>query len=294
MSARPSANDSIDIRHHHVDVGGVRLHVAEAGSGPLVVLLHGFPEIWYTWRRIIPPLVRAGFRVVAPDMRGYNLSDKPKGVAAYGVRALAADIAGLITALGAERASVVGHDWGAGVAWSFAMAHPDKLDRLAILNGPHPERMLEGLRRPSQILKSWYMFVFFLPKLAETILPRGDYALLTKAFRNDPIRRDAYTEADIAIYREAWSQPGALTAMVNYYRAMPYPSLRMDLTPIHAPTLVIWGDRDAYLGPDLAAPPARLVPNARVEHIADASHWIQHDHPELVSEKLVTFLRGEA
>ncbi|APR87504.1 Epoxide hydrolase [Minicystis rosea] len=293
MSAEPSASDSIDIRHHFVEVRGIRLHVAEAGSGPLVVLLHGFPEFWYTWRQIIPPLVRAGFRVVAPDMRGYNLSDKPKGVAAYGIRTLADDIAGLIKALGAERASVVGHDWGAGVAWSFAMAHPDKLDRLAILNGPHPTRMLEGLRRPSQMVKSWYMFVFFLPKLAETVLPLNDYAVLTKGFTNDPVRRDAYTEADLAMYREAWSKPGAITSMVNYYRAMPYPSLRMEVTPIQAPTLVLWGDRDAYLGPDLAEPPKKLVPNARVEHVADASHWIQHDQPELVSARLASFLRGE-
>lgn len=294
MTPEPSANDSVDIRHHHVTVRGVRLHVAEAGSGPLVVLLHGFPEIWYTWRRIIPALVRAGFRVAAPDMRGYNLSDKPKGVAAYGVRTLADDIAGLVQALGAERASVVGHDWGAGVAWSFAMAHPDELDRLVILNGPHPTRMLEGLRRPSQMVKSWYMFVFLLPKLAEVLLPLDDYALLTKAFINDPIRRGAYTEADLAIYREAWSQPGAITSMVNYYRAMPYPSLRMEVTPIHAPTLVLWGDRDAYLGPDLAVPPEKLVPNARVEHVADASHWIQHDQPELVSARIVSFFRGDA
>ncbi|MFT3765385.1 MAG: alpha/beta fold hydrolase [Minicystis sp.] len=293
MTAERTTGEPIDIKHHHVDVGGVRLHVAEAGSGPLVVLLHGFPEFWYTWRHVLPALARAGFRVAAPDLRGYNLSDKPEGVSAYGIRALAADVDGLIRALGAERASVVGHDWGAGAAWAFAMAYPERLDRLAILNGPHPQKMLEGLRRPAQLLKSWYMFFFLLPALPEVALREGDYAILQRSFREEPIRAGAYTEADLARYREAWSQRGALTAMVNYYRAMPLPSARVPMRRIDAPVLVLWGDGDPHLGRDLAEPPPDLVPHARVEHIADASHWVHHDQPERVIDELTRFLRGD-
>src|SRR5690242_12831972 len=158
-----SAPDAPSFRF--VDVGEVRLHVADAGNGPLVVLLHGFPEFWYTWRRQIPALAQAGFHAVAPDMRGYNLSDKPAGVRAYRVPALVEDVAGLIRACGAARATVIGHDWGGLVAWAFAMEHPEMLDRLVILNSPHPRAMARAIRTPRQFLKSWYMMFFQIPWL---------------------------------------------------------------------------------------------------------------------------------
>jgi epoxide hydrolase 4 len=148
------------LEHHHADLGDVRLHYVEAGSGPLVVLLHGFPEFWYSWRFQIPILAEAGFRVVVPDMRGYNLSDKPPGVQAYRVELLARDVERLIRTCGEGTATVVGHDWGAIAAWIAAMRHPGRVGRLAILNVPHPARLLDGLLSPMQLLRSSYMFFF--------------------------------------------------------------------------------------------------------------------------------------
>jgi len=278
------------LSHHFIDLAQVRLHYVEAGSGPLLILLHGFPEFWYTWRRLIPQLSAAGFRVIAPDLSGVNLSSKPQSVRAYGVRTLVEDVAELIRALGAERAHVVGHDWGAGIAWAFAMRHPELLDRLAVLNGPHPHSLLRGMRRPAQLRKSWYMFFFQLPWLPELIARRHDYALLV-----EPLRRTArpgtYSEEDLTRYREAFAQPGALTAFINYYRAMFRPGTGVGLRKITQPVLVLWGTRDSYLGPELAQPDPTLVPNATVEYLPDATHWIQHDCPDEVSARLCQFFK---
>jgi pimeloyl-ACP methyl ester carboxylesterase len=273
---------------------GVNLHYVEAGQGPLVVLLHGFPAFWYDWREQIPALVAAGFRVVAPDMRGYNLSDKPRGVAAYRTEVLARDVAHLIEACGATRASVVGHDWGAGVAWSFAALYPERLDRLAILNVPHPVTMRRGLQTPGQLRKSWYIFFFQIPWLPEALARRTNYAFVRMALQRDPMRRGAYSAADIERYVEAMARPGALTASINYYRALfRYGSQALRrLRPIEAPVLVIWGERDRYLGRELAAPDPRWVPNARVERLPDASHWSHADQPQRVNELLIAFFRG--
>ena len=276
--------------HRYADLEGVRLHYVEAGEGPLVVLLHGFPEFWYTWRHQIPSLARAGFRVIAPDMRGYNLSGKPEAVRAYGIRTLVEDVAQLIQAVGAERASVVGHDWGAGVAWAFAMLHPELLERLAVLNGPHPERLLRGMLNPIQLAKSWYLFFFQLPWLPGEIARLDNFDLLTKSFREEPIREGAYDRHDLARYVEALNQPGALEAVMKYFRAMFLPSQAFKVQPIDAQVLVIWGRNDKHLGEELAVPSPRFVPHARVEYINEATHWVQHDCPERVSELLIEFL----
>jgi pimeloyl-ACP methyl ester carboxylesterase len=281
------------LRHFDVEVEpGVRLHCVEAGAGPLVLLLHGFPDFWFGWRHQIPALAAAGFRVVAPDMRGYDLSDKPEGVSAYGIKVLARDVASLIEKLGAERAHVVGHDWGAGVAWAFAMFHPERLERLAVMNGPHPDRMLRGLRRPKQLAKSWYMFLFQLPWIPEWRLTRGNYAMLARAMKDEPTRPGAVTDEDIARYREAWSRPGAIRGMLAWYRAMFLPSGRGPMPRIDAPTLVLWGDADPHIGSELATPQPELVPNARVTMLPGASHWVMQDAPERVNEELVAFLKG--
>ncbi|HMC71452.1 MAG TPA: alpha/beta hydrolase, partial [Mycobacteriales bacterium] len=158
-------DDGTELREGYAEVGDVRLHYVEAGNGPLIVLLHGFPEFWYGWRLQIAPLAAAGFRVVAPDLRGYNLSSKPDGAVAYGADKLADDVRGLIQERGAESALVVGHDWGGSVAWTLAMNHPEVVDRLAILNAAHPRKLNEGLRHPSQLRRSWYFFYFQLPDL---------------------------------------------------------------------------------------------------------------------------------
>jgi epoxide hydrolase 4 len=288
----------IDLRHGYADLSEVRLHYVEAGpdDGPAVVLLHGFPDFWYSWRHQIPALAAAGFRAIAPDMRGYNLSSKPTGVSAYQPRRLAADIRDLIRERGFERACVAGHDWGAAVAWVLAMAHPEAVERLAILNVPHPNRMLEALRRPGrQLGKSWYMFFFQLPWLPERAVRARDWRALRHGFEHDA-RPGAFTPADIDRYREAWSQPGAATATINYYRAsMRRPPGRRPadgggggLGPVTAPTLIIWGEHDRYLSSALAEPSRADVPGlAGVVRLPDASHWVQHDEPDRVSDLLI-------
>ena len=284
------------MRDAYADLSQARIHYVEAGEGPLVVLLHGFPEFWYGWRHQIRALARAGLRVIAPDMRGYNLSSKPPDVSAYAPRRLAGDVRELIAERGASRAFVAGHDWGAVVAWVAAMAHPDMVERLAILNGPHPRRMLEALRRPNrQIARSWYVFFFQLPLLPERAVRAGDWWCFRRAFVHDA-RPGAFTPEDIDRYRAAWSQPGAATATINYYRAsmrrLPSHSAGAvtRLRAVRAPTLVIWGELDRHLGAELAEPDRADVPNLeRVVRLPGASHWVQHDEPERVSALLIDF-----
>jgi len=290
--------------HRHVDVGQVRLHVVEARPAgmadasdvpshvPLVVFLHGFPEYWWSWRHQLRGLARAGMWAVAPDMRGYNESDKPKGTSAYEVERLAGDVAGLIRALGRERAVVVGHDWGAIVAWTFANEHPEMLDRLGILNVPHPLAMMRGLRRPRQLLRSWYVFFFQLPFIPERAITRDDFAFVRRTFRADRVPDD-----DIERYVDALRIPGAVPAAINYYRA----AIRRVATgrvprmrTIEEPVLVVWGDRDRYLGREMAEPPKRFVPHARVVHVPDATHWVQNDAPDRVNELLLEFITERA
>ena len=279
-----------DLREGYAEIGDVRLHYVEAGEGPLIVLLHGFPEFWYGWRQQIGPLAAAGFRVVAPDMRGYNLSSRPDGVAAYDTDQLTADIRGLIRERGAETAMLVGHDWGGSVAWATAMSHPEVVDRLAILNAAHPRKLSQGLHHPGQLRKSWYFFFFDLPDLPETVVHAHHWHFF-RHFLHDA--RPAFTPEETDRYIEAWSQPGAATGMINYYRSSVRTSPKKAaaaLRPISAPTLVIWGQRDHYLGPELAEPDHDDVPNLdRVERLPDASHWVHHDEAERVNQLLIEF-----
>jgi pimeloyl-ACP methyl ester carboxylesterase len=279
--------------HEEADVNGVRLHYVTAGKGPLVVLLHGFPELWYAWRLQIPALAAAGFRVAAPDMRGYNLSSKPAGVPSYRINRLTGDVAALIRHLGEERAHVVGHDWGGGVAWNVPRHHPEVVDRLVILNSPHKRALVRELKTLSQMRKSWYMLFFQLPVLPEANIRAFDYALVRRILRKDPVRKDAFTEEDIDAYVKALDQPGALTAAINYYRALPLgeePGSAKSRN-VECPTLVIWGEQDSYLGVKLTEGLEEWVPRVRVERIPDASHWVQADAPDLVNRLMIDFLR---
>ena len=273
-------------------MGDQRLHYVEAGEGPLIVLLHGFPEFWFGWRLQIEPLVAAGFRVVVPDTRGYNLSWKPEGFEAYAVELLAADIRGLIEERGAKSALLVGHDWGGSIAWITAMNHPEVVERLAILNAAHPRRLQEGLRNPNQLRKSWYFFFFAVPGLPEDVVHARDWHFF-RHFLHDA--NPPYTPQELERYVEAWSQPGAAAGMINYYRASVRQSQKeaaAKLRPVSAPTLVIWGERDSYLGPELAEPDRDDVPNLdRVERLPDASHWVHHDAAERVDRTAHRLLR---
>jgi pimeloyl-ACP methyl ester carboxylesterase len=280
-----------ELREGYAEVGDQRLHYVEAGDGPLLVLLHGFPEFWYGWRQQIKPLAAAGFRVVAPDMRGYNLSSKPDGAAAYCTDQLTADIRDLIHERGAESALLVGHDWGGSVAWATAMQHPEVVDRLAILNAAHPRKLSQGLHHPGQLRRSWYFFFFDLPDLPESVA-RADHWRFLRHFLRDA-RPGSFTQEDMERYIDAWSQPGAASGMINYYRNSVRQSPKRaeaEIRPIQARTLVIWGERDRYLDPELAEPDHDDVPNLdHVERLPDASHWVHHDEPERVTQLLTGF-----
>jgi len=286
-------NDGIELLEGYAEVGDVTLHYVEAGQGPLVVLLHGFPEFWFGWRKQIGALAAEGFRVVAPDLRGYNLSSRPADVADYAADRLADDISGLIRELGAESALLVGHDWGGTVAWTTAMNHPEVVERLAILNAAHPRRLQEGLGHPRQLLRSWYFFFFALPWLPERVVRAWNWRFFRRFLRD---ARPAATPEETDRYIEAWSQPGAATGMIDYYRRSVRQSQKQakaQLRPISAPTLVIWGQGDRYLGESLAEPARDDVPNLdRVERVPDASHWVHHDEPELVTQLLVDFFEN--
>ncbi len=271
----------------------MQLHYREAGQGPLVILLHGFPEFWYSWRQLMPALAEAGYHAVAPDLRGYNLSGKPHGVESYAIDTLADDIAALIEHAGERRAHVVGHDWGGAVAWHLAMRHRELIDRLIVLNAPHPRAFARELRMPRQLWLSRYMFLFQFPKVPEAFIARNDFAAVRRILREDPVTPDAFTEEDIDRYIAALARPWALTSALNYYRAAA--RFRPRHPPgyssrIEAPTLLIWGDQDSYLDRQLSEGLDRWVPNLTVEHLPNASHWVMADASEEVERLVVNFL----
>lgn len=275
------------------DGDGVRLHAVEAGdpAGPPVLMLHGFPEFWYGWHRQLGPLAQAGFRVVAVDQRGYNLSDKPPRVADYAIDRCAADAARVIEALGG-RAAVVGHDWGGVVAWWFASTRPDLVTRFVALNAPHPAAMRRAmLTNPRQLLRSWYVFAMQLPWLPEWAASRNDFAKLAQALA-DTSRPGTFTADDLLRYREAWRQPGAYRATVNWYRAGLRHAPRMKPIPrVQVPTMILWGRRDRFIEASIADASAALCDDARLEFIDDATHWVQHEAATRVNARLIEFLR---
>ena len=276
-----------------IATNGVHLHVTQTGPqrGPLAILLHGFPEFWYGWRGQIPSLAAAGYRVWAPDQRGYNLSDKPRGMVAYNLDMLAADVVGLVDASGQERASLIGHDWGGAVAWWVAAKYPQRLERLVVINCPHGAVLRRHLRRSlAQQRRSWYMFFFQVPWLPEVVLRRANWRLLVRMLKESGTPQ-AFTATDLELYRRAWSQPGAVTAMLNWYRAMlqvpPEPAPRR---PIEVPTLLIWGQQDKFLGQDMAQPSIDLCSAGRLVFVPDATHWVHLEQPDRVNTMLKEFL----
>jgi pimeloyl-ACP methyl ester carboxylesterase len=285
---------SAEIAHRVIDLGEVRLQVAEAGpeDGPLVLLLHGFPETGRSWRHQVGPLAAAGLRVVVPDQRGYGQSSKPEGIRAYGLDTLVDDVARLIKACGRERAHLVGHDWGGLVAWWAASTRPDLVERLAILNAPHPAVAGSYARRHlTQALRSGYVGFFQLPAVPERLLALGDYALLRRSLTSTS-RPGAFSEADLAAYTDAWAEPGALTAMLNWYRAlMRVPRAEPADPRIKAPTLVLWGVKDVALERGLATASADLCEQADLRFFEEATHWIHREEVEPVNAALIGVLR---
>jgi epoxide hydrolase 4 len=287
-----------DPSHHTALLNGIRIHYVRGGdpAGRTVLLLHGFPGFWYCWRHQLPALTGAGHQVVAPDLRGYNTSDKPRGVRDYDVEQLVADVVALAGHVSpGRRVSLAGHDWGGVIAWLVAMWHPEVLEKLVVLNAPHPAAYFRELRRPGslQLLRSWYALFFQLPWLPETVLELEDFALLRRTLRHGPARPGAFTPTEIAHYVRTWSQPGALRSGVNYYRAAMRHGPRRVLSQIRTidtPTLLIWGERDRYLCRELTQGLEPWVTDLRVERLPNASHWVLQDDPEAVKRSMAAFL----
>jgi len=282
-----------DLEILHFSNAGVNLHAVAAGpkEAPVVVLLHGFPEFWYGWHRQIDPLARAGFRVIVPDQRGYNRSDKPQGIRAYSLAALTSDVIAIADTLGREQICLAGHDWGAAVAWSVALSHPERVAKLAILNVPHPSVMRRYLfSNPRQLRRSWYMFFFQLPFIPEALLAANNFRIGVSVLERSS-RPGTFTPEDTAEYRKAWSQPGAIRAMLHWYRAAFRFRSHFADRMVRAPTLILWGQRDAFLLAEMAEESLRYCTNGDLIRFAEASHWLQHEEPARVSEHLVTFFR---
>lgn len=276
-----------------VETNGVTLHVRQAGpdDGSPVILHHGFPEFWYGWYRQIGPLAEEGYRVLAPDGRGYNRSDKPDGIRAYHIDELAADVIGLLDAYGYDRVSLVGHDWGAMIGWWLACEYPDRLDRLCVLNVPHPGVFGDALlRNQRQQLNSWYTLFFQLPRLPEAALSAQNYEFLTRVLTTTS-QEGTFSRDDLHRYRSAWDQPGALTGMLNWYRAAGRNrTLFARQDRVTVPTLVLWGMLDSALQPELAPRSAAMCDQGLIKQYEDATHWLQHEKPSIITAQILSFL----
>lgn len=281
-----------------IETNNIKLHVLTDGSetGPSVVLLHGFPEFHYGWRKQIPALVNAGFRVIVPDQRGYNLSDKPKGISAYDVDILAKDIIGLLDHFGIEKTFLVGHDWGAVVAWTLALNHPERFKKLAILNVPHPDVMTRFiLENAEQRKRSWYVFFFQIPFFVEWVLRRNNFRNMARMLVGSG-RKSTFSADDLLEYKKAWSQTGALTGMVNWYRAVFWRSLKyafqqnkIPMRQVQVPTLMLWGKRDVALSHEMVNPSVALCDQGEAVLFEKATHWVQHDEADEVNRRLIQF-----
>ena len=275
-----------------IETNGVKLHYISQGEGSLMLMLHGFPEFWYSWRYQISEFAQ-DYKVVAPDLRGYNESDKPQAISAYAMSELVEDVKGLITGFGYHRCVLVGHDWGGAIAWQFAYAYPEMVERLIVMNLPHPAKFAEGLKTPQQLLRSWYIFLFQIPLLPEWLLQQDDYRAIGRAFTEMAVDKTAITEEDARVYRNAAAKPGALTAMLNYYRQafselFNFNQKQWGLLDI--PTLMIWGEQDTALGKELTYGTDDYVSNFKICYLPDASHWVQQEKPQRVNRYMREFL----
>jgi pimeloyl-ACP methyl ester carboxylesterase len=281
------------IERHRIETNGINLHVVQAGpvDGPVIILLHGFPEFWMAWSEQIDALADAGYRVWIPDQRGYNLSDKPQGIDSYRIDMLAQDIAGLVHATGRQKVYLAGHDWGGAVSWHLAQRRPDLIEALIVVNCPRLEVLQIQLRQNNrQKLKSWYVLFFQLPGLPEYLLGRKNHAALVRALHSTS-RPGCFSDDVIAKYREAWAQPGAMTSMLGWYRARSSSAVA-SRTPnkIIVRTLLIWAKQDHALGSELAHPSIAVCEQGELAFIENASHWVLREEPAKVNRLMLQFL----
>lgn len=276
-----------------VEANGLRFEVAEAGEGDrLALCLHGFPELHYSWRHQMPLLSSLGYRVWAPNMRGYGRTTRPGNVQDYRLHTLAQDVAALIDASGAQEVTLVAHDWGALVAWHFAIRKVRPLAKLVILNVPHPKCSERELRRWRQLRKSWYIFFFQIPWLPEKLLARNKAQPIVEAFRGSAINKRLFTDEALQPYRDAALDPGALSAMLNYYRALLRTADVRETGEgmVDVPTLVLWGEQDIAIDIHTLDGLENYVPDLTVKRFPDASHWVQQDVPDQVNAALKAWL----
>ncbi len=277
-------------QHEYITSNGIKLHYVTQGEGDLMLMLHGFPEFWYSWRYQIPEFAK-NHKVVALDLRGYNDSDKPQETSAYVMDEFIKDIEGVISGLGYDKCTLVAHDWGGAIAWSFAYTYPDMLEKLIILNLPHPAKFAKGLRTLQQLLRSWYIFFFQLPFLPELFIKSQNYKFIETAIKGMAVDKSVFTQANIDAYKEAASKPGALTAMVNYYRNIFKPVFfNRKWGVLEVPTLMIWGENDTALGKELTYGTEAYVKDLQIHYIPNCSHWIQQEQPALLNQYMQDFL----
>ncbi len=283
----------LEFRIFHIN--GIALHVVLAGpaTGKPLVFLHGFPEFWFAWRLQIDHFVSSGYRVIIPDQRGYNLSDKPAGIASYSIDLLAKDVVGVLDTVTDSKAFVVGHDWGAGVTWYLAARYSERVSRTAMLSVPHPRIFIKNLiTNPAQLRRSWYLFFFQLPWLPERTLRRRDWALLVRVLRNTS-PPGVFSDLDLEQYKTSWAKKDALTAMLNWYRAALLRSSKFALdskaSRVKVPALLIWGKNDQFLDEAMARESLQYCDDGHLEMFETATHWVQHEKPAHVNTLLSQF-----
>jgi epoxide hydrolase 4 len=287
----PALGHEPQLEHRFADVNGVRLHFVSAGSGKLIVFLHGFPQFWYQWQRQLAEFSK-DHHVVAPDMRGYNLSSKPPADQ-YHMTYLVEDIRALTEHLGYKKCILVGHDWGGAVAWAFALAHPRSLEKLVILNAPHPSIFARELaENPAQQEASRYIQAYGSPG-AEEMLSANNYERLVNDVLADGLKAGRLSEDDRKAYLDAWSQPGALTGALNYYRAARLHMPNTRPAQIAVPTLLLWGLKDRYLLAGNLSGIGKLVPNLTVKLLPDTSHWVTQEQPMQVNTFIREFVQAK-
>ena len=282
-----------DLTFRYIETNGITLHTAVGGpeDGPLVILLHGFPEFWYGWRYQIKPLIAEGYRVIVPDQRGYHLSDKPEGSENYTLDLLRDDIVGLIDYFGHDQAILIGHDWGGAVAWHLAATKPEYVEKLIAINIPHPSAVPQVLmRNPLQWVKISYMAFFQLPDVPEKLLTAGDCNWMRQALIGTS-KAHTFSYEDLNRYQEAWEQPGAVTAMLNWYRALRKGSVQQSSgAEIAVPVRIIWGLGDQFLSPMLAKKSLAFCREGSLVFVGEATHWVQHEQADIVNLLIHRFL----